>query len=973
MQDDKSANSSASITPSETDQTPHDYQRQQQQQQRQPQQHPDDDANNKKRSRIPTSCSVCRKRKVKCDKKKPTCTACVKSELKHLCQYEEPKWVSETKRSQINKSLELVDVLNQEDLPLDVKKAFQELVNKVHQLESESERRFPFVDENLADQQLSRNLAKPYILDNANLEFDQNDKVDVFDYLPVLVKKGRLEHNGPFTAASFMRQDRYSKVIWLSVWKRLEAKNTRTHGSFAKDPFANEVINNNNSKFLAGFVELRKQKLKNKQSSIELRESTKSLPERIIDVLPDKGAIMRLIFRFFKVLYPYFPLINENVFFVDLNKIIELPFNISKVEKLTLDHDKESLALLGIVLIILRLSYVSLTPDDFEDTRFSQLKNTPIEAPVIQLAKECLSQYQFLRKSYGLRVLQLMLFLNLYYRYAPEDDYVSDQSGGHISLGLLFSMGYSVGVHRNPYIFMNLNETGDRKKEVAQGCRKLWHKLIEMDCNQSVFSGEPLHCVDNRSYDIPLPIRDDLDDAVDSWVVKDYKLLEERNQLFRKFSQTLLNLHNSPSVMDILRLIQMLENFSEYKIGSPTEILQEDLPSYGKVKRISYFVEIQLLLLNLNNQLVTHFENQDNPKQVYIYLVQALQHCRSIHDTLINVLFNENKYFGPNERGHHTQEFSFFIKPLACMALTKTLITLANLNTRIIHSKQVLEQTSNRNGNTKLEEKLELTEELVKKIYAMMESVSGIMTRLSVGNYNLTRNLIAVKLFMKELRDFNFINPTVYKSSDSSSGQPEVEPESNPLFKHFYDFKNDLIPKENYTMLLITPELSYLVGALTIDVLKVLKPLFTAPEPAPEARQSGVYFDPVNGQTRPLNHGVPTEVTGSGFPVLPRTQTDITQSDLNNFFFANLPAAGAAGADPSSGTFTTGFNTSTAHPLQWQGVPQNLPGQNAQQFAMSQGNNIIPDFSMDGFQYIDQILSSDDYALLFGDLNSQNI
>ncbi|KAH3661846.1 hypothetical protein OGAPHI_006024 [Ogataea philodendri] len=46
----------------------------------------------RKRNRVPISCTICRRRKVKCDKKKPECTNCIKNGVQHLCRYLEPSW-----------------------------------------------------------------------------------------------------------------------------------------------------------------------------------------------------------------------------------------------------------------------------------------------------------------------------------------------------------------------------------------------------------------------------------------------------------------------------------------------------------------------------------------------------------------------------------------------------------------------------------------------------------------------------------------------------------------------------------------------------------------------------------------------------------------------------------------------------------------------------------------------------------------
>ncbi|AET38434.1 Hap1p Ecym_2732 [Eremothecium cymbalariae DBVPG len=52
----------------------------------------------RKRNRIPLSCTICRKRKVRCDKTKPHCTQCVKTGVVHLCHYMEQSWAGEAEK-----------------------------------------------------------------------------------------------------------------------------------------------------------------------------------------------------------------------------------------------------------------------------------------------------------------------------------------------------------------------------------------------------------------------------------------------------------------------------------------------------------------------------------------------------------------------------------------------------------------------------------------------------------------------------------------------------------------------------------------------------------------------------------------------------------------------------------------------------------------------------------------------------------
>lgn len=59
--------------------------------------------------RVPVSCSVCRKRKVKCDRKKPHCTNCVRHNQEYLCVYSE-KADLQNARSSVSSVLEVPQI-----------------------------------------------------------------------------------------------------------------------------------------------------------------------------------------------------------------------------------------------------------------------------------------------------------------------------------------------------------------------------------------------------------------------------------------------------------------------------------------------------------------------------------------------------------------------------------------------------------------------------------------------------------------------------------------------------------------------------------------------------------------------------------------------------------------------------------------------------------------------------------------------
>ncbi|KAH3900434.1 Hap1p SCDLUD_003415 [Saccharomycodes ludwigii] len=78
----------------------------------------------RKRNRVPLSCTICRKRKVKCDKTRPHCKQCEKTGMSHLCHYMEQSWAEEAEK-ELSKDVELKELR-------DRVKSLEEMLNKVH-------------------------------------------------------------------------------------------------------------------------------------------------------------------------------------------------------------------------------------------------------------------------------------------------------------------------------------------------------------------------------------------------------------------------------------------------------------------------------------------------------------------------------------------------------------------------------------------------------------------------------------------------------------------------------------------------------------------------------------------------------------------------------------------------------------------------------------------------------------------------
>ncbi|CAH6718742.1 hypothetical protein CLIB1444_01S13520 [[Candida] jaroonii] len=144
-----------------------------------------------------------------------------------------------------------------------------------------------------------------------------------------------------------------------------------------------------------------------------------NLISKIHFILPKHEVIEILLNRFFKLIYPFIPIIDEDDFRSNIERILNS-------HKLKI-KEKIDLSYIGILLIILRLSYLSIfsllkdeynelfeTPDNIEI-----IKSNPINLDAIEVAQEC-SKYFNLLSYNDLRILQLGLFLRNYEIFGPE-------------------------------------------------------------------------------------------------------------------------------------------------------------------------------------------------------------------------------------------------------------------------------------------------------------------------------------------------------------------------------------------------------------------------------------------------------------------------------------------------------------------------------------------------------------------------
>lgn len=209
----------------------------------------------------------------------------------------------------------------------------------------------------------------------------------------------------------------------------------------------------------------------------------------ILQILPKPFSMWGLVDRFFTKVYPYIPVIDELVFKSRLSQIMgPLPPAEAPVTLTVNDHT--DLAYIGMLLIILRLSYLSLFDNinrpcsTFQnDVRDAELlAQTNISDEFVTKAKVCLESYDLLHDN-GLEIIQLLTLLRVYNNVNPEAFKQYDHNQTLASLHV--SMALSSWINREPG---NYPSDEEEQKRTTQS-RKLWYALVFLDFVASVSLG----------------------------------------------------------------------------------------------------------------------------------------------------------------------------------------------------------------------------------------------------------------------------------------------------------------------------------------------------------------------------------------------------------------------------------------------------------------------------------------------------
>lgn len=483
---------------------------------------------------------------------------------------------------------------------------------------------------------------------------NHNDVINFYaNYTSVHEKDSLRRINfGPFAWATLMRRDLGLSILWDHIVETSD-KNAHNTTVFSSNKAINSYVNSSGNNPDTAFekrafeadgyddflsYERRKQMIDKKskinQNTLPLGltfydgnlDRELQLIDKIKIILPKKKVIWLLVRRYFTTIYPYLPYVDEVYFKTAISIIIgEFSLEDERVANLRIEK-RLDLAHVGILLIMLRLSYLSLFSNKNSinernlkseapcvDAEIQYLLCNPINFEAIDVAQLCLDQFQLLRRA-NITVFQLAMFMRIYHMYAPEDGDGADGGDSQVMTSMLIQMGYSLGFHREPTKFKDA--CNDRK--INHLARKIWLYLVVSDIYQAQSFGNPMN-IDPNSFDTKVPwyeagSENIIDTNRDKLVTASFFHCASGIFSLREILERVLDVKNGAQMAELCNLLSNHEMSIVDTFGTLEECLKPEPISGAQSDlnmKVKFYLSIKAFYISIYFHLYHFYEHRD--------------------------------------------------------------------------------------------------------------------------------------------------------------------------------------------------------------------------------------------------------------------------------------------------------------------------------------------------------------------------
>ncbi|KAK6204764.1 fungal transcriptional regulatory protein [Scheffersomyces amazonensis] len=365
------------------------------------------------------------------------------------------------------------------------------------------------------------------------------------------------------------------------------------------------------------------------------------LIEKIQVMMPKRKVIWILAKRFFRMIYPLYPYIDEFEFRHHIENIVGPESVFDESIPTVQVKQKRDFAYLGVLFIVLRLSYLSLffNRSSINESILKETENltveeeerkflllNPINISAIELAQSCLHQFHLMGKL-SMPIMTLAIWIRIYHRIAPEEGEGLDGGDFQIYNGMLIQMAYSMGLNREPQ--------KDLENEKANNLgRKIWYFLCANDSIGAFTYGNPL-TTNTMYYDTKLPFYTE-----ENTNLQDQELERATITLF-KYSEALvkgpmkdllsciLDVNNKVPISEFTHHLNHFECAIRGVYGTVHDYINRlestDVTYHsGKIMKASCLISLNAFFVSMYFHLFNHYEKKKNFELSYFYLTKLM-------------------------------------------------------------------------------------------------------------------------------------------------------------------------------------------------------------------------------------------------------------------------------------------------------------------------------------------------------------
>lgn len=358
------------------------------------------------------------------------------------------------------------------------------------------------------------------------------------------------------------------------------------------------------------------------------------LLDQMTQMLPPQRVVWTLVKRYFQVLYPFCPAVDEIEFRTAVTRILG-PELYNKCQVSVNVASRIDLVHLASLLAVLRFSFVSLfsnrqgateTVLQSTDPIHQELKylfTYPIDVNAIEICQSCFTQFLFLRHV-TVPLFLLGLLLRAYRSYAPEEGAGLDDSTSMMLSSALVNMGYSLGFNRDP-----LNFPGQIDARKTNFIRKAWIFLCITDMFQGYRFGSPTS-INVKFFDTQFPSIEDgtenvFDKELDRAVTKIFNIGDVLiDGAMKQIVDVSLNVRTPAYLSYVTSLLNMLETCTTAVFGSLQDYLRpletyNAAYSYGKLMKSTILLSMQIFFTTMLMHIAGYYREKDNCALYYYY------------------------------------------------------------------------------------------------------------------------------------------------------------------------------------------------------------------------------------------------------------------------------------------------------------------------------------------------------------------